>query len=74
VARTDTGNFTVTFDTAFPEPPIVVATIFGPQWHMRANAHITEVTTGHAVIRTGDDNGNPAHRPFHFIATAASDS
>lgn len=59
-----TGTFTVTFDAAFPEPPIVVATIFGPKWQPRANAHVTEVTTGHTLIRTGDDPATLAMRLF----------
>jgi hypothetical protein len=74
VARTGTGTFTVTFDAAFSEPPVVVATIFGPTWWLRDNAHVLEVTTGHAVIRTGDDNARPADRDFHFITTAVSES
>jgi hypothetical protein len=73
VARTGTNTFTITFNTAFPEPPIVVASIFG-QYRPRANAHVAKVTTTHAVISTGDDNGRPAHRDFHFTATAVSNS
>ncbi|MEV4250019.1 hypothetical protein AB0J63_42255 [Streptosporangium canum] len=70
---TGTNTFAITFDTAFPEPPIVVATISG-RYKPRANAHVSEVTATHAVISTGADDGRAAPRDFHFIATAASDS
>ncbi|MFC6880735.1 MULTISPECIES: hypothetical protein [Actinomadura] len=70
---TNKGTFKVTFSTAFLELPIVVATIFGP-YRPRANAHVVEVATTHAVVSTGDDNGKPVHRDFHFTATAVSDN
>ncbi|MEV0406596.1 hypothetical protein [Actinoallomurus sp. NPDC050550] len=56
---TGTNTFAITFDTAFPERPIVVATISG-RYKPRANAHVSEVTATHAVISTGADDGRAA--------------
>ncbi|MFE6335169.1 hypothetical protein ACFVOK_18400 [Streptomyces sp. NPDC057798] len=68
VTKTGTGEYTITFNNDFSETPSVVATLDGDDWKLLDNAHVTGATIERVTVRTGNSNGEPADRPFHFIA------
>ncbi|MFE7034351.1 hypothetical protein ACFU9Y_28955 [Streptomyces sp. NPDC057621] len=68
VTKVSAGKYSLTFNNDFREVPSVVATMDGEVWSLLDNVHAGGATTEKVLIITGNSNGAPADRPFHFIA------